>query len=222
MNIALRALNKIVFKIQTNTDKYLGKQRSEKLLRKDFSIISNNCWGGFVYQHFDLPYLSPTAGVYFYAEDYMRFIKDLRHYIEHDVISIKADESKYREQLYELHQENVPIGLIDDVEVVFLHYKTFEEAVEKWNRRKTRINWDNLYIKMSFQNECKDEFVYEFDRLPFKNKMIFVTKDYGVQSQIIMRDRIGDKMILNDTDWFNKYIDVTKYINTGDLSISRK
>ena len=222
MNIALRALNKIVFKIQTNTDKYFGEKRSEELLRKDFSIISNNCWGGFVYQHFNLPYLSPTAGVYFYAEDYMRFIGNLRHYIEHDVKSIKADESRYREQLYKLHQENVPIGLIDDVEVVFLHYKTFEEAVEKWNRRKARINWDNLYIKMSFQNDCKDEFVYEFEQLPFKNKLFFVTKDYGVQSQIIMRDRLGDSMILNDTDWFNKYIDVTKYLNSGDLSISIK
>ena len=121
-----------------------------------------------------------------------------------------------------MHQENVPIGLIDDVEVVFLHYKTFEEAVEKWNRRKSRINWDNLYIKMSFQNECKDEYVYEFDRLPYRNKLFFVTKDYGVQSQIIMKDRLGDSMILNDTDWFNKFIDVTKFINTGDLSISRK
>ena len=222
MNITVRTLNKIVFEIQTNTDKFFGKKRSEELEKKDFSIISNNCWGGFVYQHFNLPYLSPTAGVYFYAEDYMRFLKNLRYYMDHDVKSIKADESKYKDRLYQLHQENVPIGLIDDVEVVFLHYKTFEEAVEKWNRRKARINWDNLYIKMSFQNECKDEFVYEFDKLPYKNKFIFVTKDYGVESQIVMRDRLGDGMILNDSDWFNKYINVTKYINTGDLSISRK
>ena len=178
--------------------------------------------GGVVYQYYNIPYLSPTAGVYFFAEDYMRFVKNLRYYMSHEVRSITANESAHKETLYKLHQENVPIGLIDDVEVVFLHYKTFEEAVEKWNRRKSRINWDNLYIKMSFQNECKDEYVYEFDRLPYRNKLFFVTKDYGVQSQIIMKDRLGDSMILNDTDWFNKFIDVTKFINTGDLSISRK
>lgn len=62
-----------------------------------------------------------------------------------EVRSITANESAHKDTLYKLHQEIVPIGLIDDVEVVFLHYKTFDEAVEKWNRRKSRINWDNLY-----------------------------------------------------------------------------
>lgn len=63
---------------------------------------------------------------------------------------------------------------------------------------------------------------WTFTKLPYRNKLFFVTKDYGVQSQIIMKDHLGDDQILNDTDWFNKYIDVTKFINTGDLFISRK
>lgn len=217
MNIVIKAINKIVFKLQTNTDKWFSKRRAARLNKTDFSIISNNCWGGFVYQHFGLPYLSPTAGIYFFASDYIRFLKDLKYYIDHNVKSITADESKYRDILYKLHQENVPIGLIDDVEVVFLHYKTFEEALDKWDRRKARICWDNLYIKMSYMNCCNDDLVYEFDKLPYKNKFIFVTKDYGIKSQIIMTDRKDDDTILNDTDWFNKYINVTSFINTGDI-----
>lgn len=217
MNIAIRIFNKLVFKIQTNTDKWFGKKRAAKLRTHDFSIISNNCWGGFVYQHYDLPYLSPTAGIYFFAEDYIRFLKNLRYYLEHDVMSISAAQSKYKDILIGMHQENVPIGLIDDVEIVFLHYKTFEEAVEKWNRRKARVNWDNLYIKMSYMNCCNDDLVYEFDKLPYKNKFIFVTKDFGIKSQVILKDRYGDETIVNDTDWFNKYINVTKFINTGEI-----
>lgn len=46
MKLITRAFNKLVFKIQTNTNKYYGEKRKKSLLRPDFSIISNNCWGG--------------------------------------------------------------------------------------------------------------------------------------------------------------------------------
>ena len=49
---------------------------------KDFSIISNNCWAGRVYQYLDMPYLSPTAGLYFFAPDYIKFVSNLRKYLD--------------------------------------------------------------------------------------------------------------------------------------------
>lgn len=55
--------------------------------------------------------------------------------------------------------------------------------------------------------------VHQFDNLPYRHKMIFVTKDYGISSQIINKDWSHDSQIKDDTTWFNKYIDIIKFLN---------
>ena len=62
-------------------------------------------------------------------------------------------DSKFKNILIKKKQHHVPTGLPDDVEIIFLHYPTFEEAKENWNRRVERINWD-IFIKNSQQNGC--------------------------------------------------------------------
>ena len=39
-----------------------------------------------------------------------------------------------------------PTGLLGDIKINFMHYKSFEEGVMKWEQRKKRINWDNLFL----------------------------------------------------------------------------
>ena len=143
----------------------------KKIKSRDFTIISNNCWAGRVYQYLDMPYLSPTVGLYFFSDDYLKFVSDLKHYISMDLEFISYAVSKYRDILKERHQENVPIGRLGDVEIVFLHYKSKEEALEKWNRRKERINFNHLIFKISNMNLCTEEHLKKFDKLPY-NKII--------------------------------------------------
>lgn len=66
------------------------RQKKKKLNNTDFSIICNNCWGGFVYRYFGLPYLSPTVGLYFYSEDFIKFAKDIHKYITMPITIISA------------------------------------------------------------------------------------------------------------------------------------
>jgi uncharacterized protein (DUF1919 family) len=46
--------------------------RRQLLNDHSFSIISNNCWGGFVYQYFGLKYSSPFAGLFLFSKDYLK------------------------------------------------------------------------------------------------------------------------------------------------------
>lgn len=48
---------------------------------KDFSIISNNCTGGYVYQYYGISYKTPTEGVYFTTDDYLKLIANPRHFL---------------------------------------------------------------------------------------------------------------------------------------------
>lgn len=148
----------------------------KRIKSRDFTIISNNCWAGKLYQYLDMPYLSPTVGLYFFADDYIKFLKNLKYYMSLDLKFISYRDSKYCETLAEHNQTEKPIGILDDVEIVFLHYKTEEEAYEKWNRRKARINWDNLYIKFSKMNQCTEKHMKEFSELPFEKKILLGTR----------------------------------------------
>ena len=79
---------------------------------------------------------------------------------------------------YEDERFDYPCGIIGDVEIRFNHYKTFEEAAAKWNARRQRIEWDNLFIIGIDGDDCTYESLRHFDALPYKNKVIFTHKPY--------------------------------------------
>lgn len=191
----------------------LGRSRRHNLRSDKFSIISNNCWGGHVYRFFNLPYDSPTVGLYFFSEDYVKFVYNLEYYmsIVPSFISYKA--SRYRDILEDRKEMKYPIGILDDIEIIFLHYRTPEEALDKWMRRKNRIHWDNLIFKMSEQNLSTLDLLYKFDNLPAEKKILFTSADYGLESQVIFYDWLGYKEVINDTLHFRKYVDLVKLIN---------
>lgn len=193
-------------KIREKLNPYLAKYRRRKLNNKNFTIISNNCWGGHVYRYFNLPYDSPTIGLYLFSADYIKFIGNLKYYIEKEITFINYKDSKYKDELVKYNQVNIPIGKLDDIEIIFLHYQSEDEARTKWNRRKARIHWDNLYYKMSEQNLCSSDLLMQFDLIDLANKFVFVTKDYGLKSQVIFKDCSNMDFIPNDTTNFRKSI----------------
>lgn len=54
-------------KIKKNMKRILGNINKIGLKNKCFTIISNNCWGGFVYQKFNLQYRTPFVGLFIFA-----------------------------------------------------------------------------------------------------------------------------------------------------------
>ena len=166
--------------------------------------------GGVLYEYFGLKKLSPTVGLYFYADDYIRFLSNIRYYVSLPIEMVTADKSKYAEKLRAKGQLNVPVGKLEDVEIVFLHYSNPEIARDKWIRRVKRINWDNLIVKFSYMNDATDEHIKRFAQLSFPKKFAFVTKPYPYKDVIQIP---GDGQIANDTENFSKYIDIYELIN---------
>lgn len=144
------------------------------LKNKNVSIISNNCGGGFISQYFGLPYNSPTAGLFFHSEDYVKFAKNPKHYLSQKLKFIEPESSKY----YDLYKPiNYPVALCDDIEIFFMHYPTEEEAEKKWVKRAERVNYDNA-IAIFFENETTTkEHLEEFDKIEIPHKLLVFT-DY--------------------------------------------
>ena len=210
-------LTKIDINLREKLNPYLAPYRRKKIGKyaNSLTILSNNCWGGHVYRYFGIPYNSPTVGMYFFAGDYIKFLSNLEDYLNKELKIIPVEESIHYDELINYHKDSldVPIGRLGDIEIVFLHCHSNEEAIVKWNRRKERIDFDNLVVKMSEMNGCTIEHLKAFDALPFKRKFVFTTKDYGLKSQVIIKEYKRMDEIRNDTSKFRKYIDLISLVN---------
>lgn len=151
-------------------------QRVEWRLYKEFkrrklknttpTIISSNCNGEFWYYDMKLKFLSPTINLSFDMNDYVKMLENLRWYMEQQILP------------YEDNRFEFPTGKLADVEIRFNHYNTFDEAVAKWDERKKRIDWDNLFILGIDGDNCSYKTMQRFDKLPYKNKVIFTHIPY--------------------------------------------
>lgn len=198
-----------------------ANRRQKRLNNTNFTIISNNCWGGMTYETYNLPKQSPTVGLFFMAEDYIKFISDLKGYLSEDLRFISPRDSKWRnakEIKNDSHFGQYPIGKLGDIEIFFLHYESEEQAKEKWERRVERINWDKLLIKFNDQNGCKKSDLETFLKLPYKNKIFFTSQKWdGISSdEIVYIPQFSkNNFIMASYEPFgkNKHFDVNDLLN---------
>lgn len=214
-NLARKIYLKIVHEYNDFSERYLSAMRRKKLNNTDFTIISNNCWAGSVYRRYGLPYQSPTAGLYFFAEEYIKFVKDLKAGVSGDVKIIPTTESHYYEALKRKGHENKLIGLINnEIEVVFLHYSNPEIAIEKWKRRCQRVNFDNLIVKFSEMDECEERHISEFCKLPYKKKLLLLAKknDRFPEGIVVKKYSDGNR-VTDDTSFYASFVNLLDLIN---------
>ena len=184
------------------------------LENRDFSILANNCWGGIVCRDRRLPYNSPTCGTYFFSKDYLRFLSDPRGYLGMELEEVPFAKSVHAEEVFEKEQREPVIGRMGDVEVVLLHYPTFAEAKEKWDRRKARIRWDNLLVKYSDQNSFAPEDFETFRQTDFANKLFMTTNPaYASEFTCLIPDRWQQGYAVDDIKSSFRVMDVNKALN---------
>lgn len=199
-----------------NTFNYIKRYRYiiglRKALPKNISIISSNCFAGRIMQDLNMQYNSPTLGLYFMYPDYLEFLSNLEYYLKDAKIEF-VEHSKYTLGDYRRNKAKqwYPIGLLGGrVEIHFLHYHTEEEAATKWYRRASRVNFNKLLIIGMEQNRCDIDDIYAFDKLPFKNKIMFSSKKLPtLESNVFISryakmEKVGDAY--RDGHVFYKYL----------------
>ncbi len=179
------------------------KRKLAKIKKKDFTIIASNCGGTFIYYDMGLTYLTPTVNLSIEMNDFVKMAENLKWYMEQDFTRI-CEEGKY------------PAGMLGDIRVDFVHYDTFEEGVRKWEERKKRINWDNLFIMGTDKDGCTYETIQRFDRLPYKNKVIFTHVKYPEFSSAHYIKGFEDRNELGVVTFFKKQFLKRRYLDDFD------
>lgn len=184
---------------------YLEIKR-KKLKNKYPTIISSNCNGGIILHDMELKFNTPTINLWFTAGDFLKFVSDLDSYLTGKLIETNG-------------LAEYPVGRLNDIDIYFMHYKTFEEAEAKWEERKKRINKDNIFIMMTDQAGCTYEDIKAFDSLPYKNKVIFTHVPYDeFQSTYYIKgfESAGEVGVLSDWKpgfFMRRFLDDYDYVS---------
>ena len=72
-----------------------------------------------------------------------------------------------------------------------MHYETFKLAKEKWEERKQRLNYDNLFVISSccYSTEVETltpQIIEDWNKIPYK-KVILVDKKYGFDNEEVIK-----------------------------------
>jgi len=174
------------------------------LRNTEVSIVSDNCWGGFMSQYCRLPYRSPFVGLFVPAPDYLRMLRALRAYVEGDFRFVTRHDSIYRDRLTHVRGE-YPVGILspaggggEPVEIHFLHYASPEEAVAKWRKRAARLDYDNLLIKLADRDLCTPELIAEFDALDYPSKVCFTSRPVPGTSTVWIATQCYRRRLYNE------------------------
>lgn len=143
-----------------------------RLKKSSVSIISPLCWAGMCYHRLGLEFLSPTINLYINEKDFIKFVRKFDYYIS---LQVEFLEMRWVEE----RQIEYPVGLLGDIKIHFNHYETFDQAFKCWERRKRRINRDNIVV-VAFSDD--EQMVQEFDQIPFENKLIFTSTSVNASS----------------------------------------
>lgn len=186
-----------------------NKCERKKLKNKDFTIFSQNCIGGIMYHDLGHKFCSPTVNMLFTAKDFIKFMKNVHWYLEQEIVFTELRNSH-------------PIGMLGDIEILFIHYHSYEEVLRAWNDRIKRINWDNVFVICCDEgldhNDMKD-----FDNLPYENKILFVHKNVDGIKSAVTASKFKDKTdarLLNFANplgkrYYQDYIDYVEWLNNN-------
>ncbi len=207
----IRKIKKNLIKLTQSLDRRLYKN-------KEFVIISNNCWGAEIYKTLGVPYNTPFVGLFIFGPDYLRLLENIDYYL--DLKLNFKQESKWLEGSIQY-----PIGVLDDIEIHFMHYKDESEAKSKWDRRLARMNKvtdkNKYFFKICDRDLTDANIISKFHNLSLKNKISFGITESNDKNHIQIKENENNQNVPDGVKLYRysfKYIDVLEWVNSGRIT----
>lgn len=156
-------------KLQTLVNRVMRKRLNQKdkqrLKTAGVTLISSNCNGCWMLHDLGLRYNSPFVNLYIPAADYIKLLQDLPRYMEKELTFVHG-------------LADYPVALLDDVHLYCVHYANEQDVRTQWERRKKRMDFNNVFVLFTDRDGCTKEHLNAFDALPFANKVVFTHQEY--------------------------------------------
>lgn len=195
---------------------------------RNFTVVSNDCWGSAVYPALGLAYQTPFVGLFIWFECYLKLLTNFRQLMTSAVRF--TDHSRYpainERRATGILRQDYPIGLLgDDVEVHFLHYSSDVDARTKWERRISRMTFDQdrLYVRFAATETVPTlQEMAAFDALPYPHKVMFLGgEETRFQSAVCIPSGDGSLqapagMHRDEFIFAGRSFDLADWLNGGD------
>ena len=181
----------------TLLNKWRARRRNHKT---HFTILCGNCIGGYMYHQLGVPFQSPTINLMMHQPALFKLVNNLDFYRRGEFVPIVGG------------------GRLNDIDIYFTHYATFEDGREAWNKRFARINRDEIFIIASDRDGLTDEMISNYANVACKKLVIFTSRHYDLPYCFCVKDLVGN--ILKKTVWgkwyFETVFDWVGWLNSDD------
>lgn len=155
--------------------------KRRKLKNKNFSLFANNCNGGFICHDLGVRFNTPTINMFFYKDHFFTFLEHLDQYLEDELVIHENPEHTPETDYPVCSLGGKKINgceVLPKIELHFLHYKDFKHAKDSWDRRRARVNKENIFALFSFFDDTDELWLKRFDAIPLKNKIALVNRPF--------------------------------------------
>ena len=114
-----------------------------------------------------LRFNSPTINLT--VKNFPLFIQHLEHYLGCNLVETDYS-SKYGFPTGKLVSEVYP-----DIDILFNHYESFEEARKKWFERVNRVDYLNIFYVMETYDNFFPQELEEYQKLPYSTNKVVLT-----------------------------------------------
>ena len=160
-------------------------------------IVTDNCFGTNYMKALNKPYESPFFSMFIMSPDYINL---LEHFDVFMKVKPVSQEPSGKTRYYNKRVRKYPVLLLKtkfgEVEIHMAHEKQSpEEAIKKWEKRKSRMNMDkkDIFVKMDDRDKFTKDIGMRFLSLKqFPHKRLFVSQKWKKDFQGLKNVTITD------------------------------
>ena len=204
----LRTVKLLVPRVKGRLQRSQVQKRSTNAVKdmhaEGITFISQNCIGGVLYHDLGLQFLSPMINTFIPEPGFVKLVLNLRHYMEQELVV--------------RWHETYPVGMLEDVEIHFMHYETCKDAKEAWNRRKQRINWDKIFV-IGTDRDGFDETVYELWKQVKYPKILFTAHPEFTEEAVYFPEYAAEGQVvdlISGRKFYHNGMLISKLAQLGD------
>lgn len=210
-------MSSIFYRIQQNIYMKTGRLFNKKINRIDNmpTLISSNCIGGVVYHNAGKQFTSPTINMYIKPKDFLLLVNSIEECMSYQP---RYNEGESKLCGFPVMSIECSSGIVN---LYCLHYSSFEDACAIWEKRKNRINYQNILVIMTDRDGFTEDDLKSFENLKYP-KVLYTCKNYSGYNNIVFvkafrkENQVGtmtDYCDVFGNRYFEKYFDIYKYCN---------
>lgn len=166
-------------------------ERYMKILDNPPTLITEACYGGYIYNQLGMEFFSPFINTRISQTDYLKLISNIDYYLaqnlcaDSDIQKVEDMYAKIGGEVISWRKMGYPTAMLGDVKLHAIHAENLNSYIDDWNRRKKRINWDNIWILMIIENE---EILEKFKAVKYEKKIGFYYRETDCKQVVSLND----------------------------------